>query len=255
MKNYFDFKNKNVLILGASSGFGRVYSKVLYELGANVLSIARNLERLKSLKKECEEESYSGTINIMKCDINSNKNVNELIKKIKKNYKFLNTVIYCCGYNVRQKFVDIKEKDFNKIMSTNYYSAFNIYKKLYPILLKSNYARIINLTSIFSTRTIEKRTSYTASKAALLMLTKSLALEWCKNNITVNSISPGPFLTEINLPVLKNKKEYAKMCKKIPLGRFGNVEEIITPMLFLASEYSSYVNGSEIIIDGGWTIS
>ena len=138
-------------------------------------------------------------------------------------------------------------------MSTNYYSAFNIYKKLYPILLKSNYARIINLTSIFSTRTIEKRTSYTASKAALLMLTKSLALEWCKNNITVNSISPGPFLTEINLPVLKNKKEYAKMCKKIPLGRFGNVEEIITPMLFLASEYSSYVNGSEIIIDGGWT--
>ena len=80
MKNYFDFKNKNVLILGASSGFGRVYSKVMYGLGANVLSIARNFQRLKSLKKECEEESYNGTINIMKCDISSNKNVNELIK-------------------------------------------------------------------------------------------------------------------------------------------------------------------------------
>ena len=255
MKNYFNFKNKNILILGASSGFGRLYSKVFYDLGANVLSVARNNKRLKSLKKECEEKSTNGTIHVMKCDINSNKDVNKLIQKIKKNYKYLNVVIYCCGFNLRQKFIDIKEKDFNKVMSTNYYSAFNIYKKLYPILIKSDYARIINLTSIFSTRTIEKRTSYTASKAALLMLTKSLALEWCKNNITVNSISPGPFLTEINLPVLKNKKEYKKMCAKIPLGRFGNVEEIITPMLFLASQHSSYVNGSEIVVDGGWTIS
>ena len=111
-----------------------------------------------------------------------------------------------------------------KEAQTNYYSAFNIYKKLYPILLKSNYARIINLTSIFSTRTIEKRTSYTASKAALLMLTKSLALEWSKHNITVNSISPGPFLTEINLPVLKNKKEgkghAAEVAQRMNLGNF-----------------------------------
>ena len=87
------------------------------------------------------------------------------------------------------------------------------------------------------------------------MLTKSLALEWSRHNITVNSISPGPFLTEINLPVLKNKKEYNKMCKKIPLGRFGNVDEVVTAMLFLASKYSSYVNGSEIVVDGGWTVS
>ena len=140
-------------------------------------------------------------------------------------------------------------------MKTNYFSAFNIYKKIYPLLKKSDYARIINLTSIFSTKTIPKRTAYSASKAALLMLSKSLALEWCGKNFTVNSISPGPFLTEINLPVLKNKKEYNKMCEKIPLRRFGHVEEIITPVLFLSSKYSSYVNGSEIIIDGGWNIS
>jgi gluconate 5-dehydrogenase len=101
---------------------------------------------------------------------------------------------------------------------------------------------------------MQKRTAYSASKAALLMLTKSLALEWCGKNFTVNSISPGPFLTEINLPVLKNQKEYKKMCQKIPLNRFGNIDEIITPMLFLASPNSSYVNGSEIIVDGGWGI-
>jgi len=86
------------------------------------------------------------------------------------------------------------------------------------------------------------------------MLTKNLALEWSNYNTTVNSISPGPFLTEINLPVLKDKKNYKEFCKKIPLNRFGKVDEIISSVLFLASESSSYVNGTEIIVDGGWTI-
>ncbi len=254
MKNYFNFKNCNILILGGSSGFGKVYSKTFYDLGANVISVARNYSKLKKLKKDCKNKSSSGSIEIFKCDVNSERQVNKLIKEIKKNYKNLNVVIYCCGCNVREYFNEINFKDFQKVMKTNYFSAYNIYKKIYPLLKKSDYARIINLTSIFSTRTMKKRTAYSASKAALLMLTKSLALEWCSNKFTVNSISPGPFLTEINLPVLKNKKEYKKMCEKIPLGRFGNVEEIITPMLFLASKYSSYVNGSEIIIDGGWNI-
>ena len=126
---------------------------------------------------------------------------------------------------------------------------------LYPLIKnKSIKTRIINFTSIFSNRTFEKRTSYSTSKAALKALTKSLALEWSNNNITVNCISPGPFLTEINLPVLKDKKNYDEFCKKIPLKRFGNVQEILTTVLYLASDESSYVNGSEIIVDGGWTI-
>ena len=255
MKNYFNFKNTNVLILGGSSGFGKVYSKTFYDLGANVITIARNLSKLKKLKEECLNNNLNGSIEIYKCDINSENQVNNFLKQIKKKYKNLNIVIYCCGCNVREYFNKLNSKDFEKVMKTNYFSAFNIYKKIYPLLKKSDYARIINLTSIFSTKTIPKRTAYSASKAALLMLSKSLALEWCGKNFTVNSISPGPFLTEINLPVLKNKKEYNKMCEKIPLRRFGNVEEIITPVLFLSSKYSSYVNGSEIIIDGGWNIS
>jgi meso-butanediol dehydrogenase/(S,S)-butanediol dehydrogenase/diacetyl reductase len=254
MKNYFNFENSNVLILGASSGFGKIYSETFYDLGANVISVARNYSKLKKIKSECEYRNKNGSINVFKCDVNSEKDVNQLIKKIKKQYRQLNIVIYCCGCNVRQLFVDIQPQDFNYVMKTNYFSAFNLFKKIYPMLKNSKYARIINLTSIFSTKTMQKRTAYSASKAALLMLTKSLALEWCGKNFTVNSISPGPFLTEINLPVLKNKKEYKKMCQKIPLNRFGNVDEIITPMLFLASPNSSYVNGSEIIVDGGWSI-
>tara|TARA_B100001248_G_scaffold174092_1_gene132024 strand:- start:11993 stop:12760 length:768 start_codon:yes stop_codon:yes gene_type:complete len=254
MKNYFNFEKSNILILGASSGFGKIYSETFYNLGANVISLARNTKKLKKLKSDCEKKKSKGSIEIFNCDINKEKQVNNFIKKIKQKYNKLNIVVYCCGCNVRQLFTEIKKKDFENIMQTNYFSAFNIYRKLYPMLKNSSYGRIINLTSIFSSRTMKKRTSYSASKAALLMLTKSLALEWCNKNFTINSISPGPFLTEINLPVLNNKKEYKKMCEKIPLGRFGNVDEIITPMLFLASPHSSYVNGAEIVVDGGWNI-
>ena len=252
-KDYFNFNNTKSLVLGGSSGFGRHFCKVLSDAGSEVYTIARNLKKLKTLKAECN--SKGGKISIFKCDINSDKQVKKFLKDLKKKTNFINLVIYCCGCNIRQEYLNIKSKDFKKIMDTNYISAFKIYKKLFPFLKKANYSRIINLTSIFSSRTIPKRTSYSASKSALLMLTKSLALEWNKHNITVNSISPGPFLTEINLPVLKNKKEYNKMCEKIPLGRFGEVDEIVTTMLFLASKYSSYVNGSEIVVDGGWTVS
>ena len=254
MKNYFNFKNSNVLILGGSSGFGKLYSKTFYSLGANLITLARNKEKLKKLRSECLDNKNQGNIEVFSCDINKENQVNQFVKTIKKKYKKLNVVIYCCGCNVRQFFLDINFKDFDKVMNTNYYSAFNIFRKIYPMLKNSEFARIINLTSIFSTRTMPKRTSYSASKSALLMLTKSLALEWGAKNFTVNSISPGPFLTEINLPVLNNKKEYKKMCEKIPLKRFGNIEEIVTPALFLASPKSSYVNGADIVVDGGWKV-
>ena len=167
----------------------------------------------------------------------------------------MDIIIYCCGTNIRSDFNKISSKEFNEVFNTNFISAVNFYKEIFPLIKnKKNSTRVINFTSIFSNRTFEKRTSYSTSKAALKMLTKNLALEWSSFNITVNCISPGPFLTEINLPVLKNKKNYKEFCQKIPLKRFGKVDEIISSVLFLASDDSSYVNGSEIIVDGGWTI-
>ncbi len=131
--------------------------------------------------------------------------------------------------------------------------AFLISKYSLDFLKKSKNGRLINFTSIFSSVSFEGRTPYASSKGGLLLLTKTLALEWAKHKITVNSISPGPFLTELNLPVLKDKKNYREFCKKIPIGRFGNPEEIITSVLFLSSAKSSYVTGSNILVDGGWT--
>ncbi len=252
MKNYFNFKKKNILIMGGSSGFGSKMAIVFNELGANVIIASRNKKKLTQVVKKCKNKK---NIKYFVLDVNNSTETKKFILTIKKKYKFLNIILFCCGMNIRSEFNKINEEDFDNIINTNFISAFKFYKKIFPLVSnKKVVSRIINFTSIFSEKTFEERTSYATSKAALKMLTKNLALEWVKFNTTVNCISPGPFLTEINKPVLKNKKNYDAFCEKIPLKRFGNVEEIISSVLYLSSDYSSYVTGSEIIIDGGWTI-
>jgi len=252
MKSYFNFKNKKILIIGGSSGFGSAIARVFNGLGANVIISARRENKLKEVIKSLK---YKKKASYICCDINEEKDVDNLIAKIKEKHSYLNIVIFCCGINIRSKFIEINIKDFKQVLNTNFASAIYFYKKIYPlIMLKKHKTRIINFTSIFSNVTFENRTSYSTSKAALKMLTKNMALELASTNTTVNCISPGPFKTEINKPVLKNKKNYLAFCEKIPLKRFGNIDEIISPVLFLSSDYSSYITGSEIIIDGGWSI-
>ena len=238
--------------MGGSSGFGAKIAETFNDLGSNVWITGRREKKLKNIKNKCKVKSK---LNYYSLDVTNFKEVKEFSTNLKKKIKYLNVIIYCCGNNIRSDFNEISNKEFNDVFNTNFVSAFNFYKEIFPLIKNKNISsRIINFTSIFSNRTFEKRTSYSVSKAALKMLTKNLALEWSNYNNTVNCISPGPFLTEINLPVLKDKKNYDEFCKKIPLKRFGKVEEIISSVLFLASEESSYVNGSEIVVDGGWTI-
>ena len=252
MKNFFNFKNKNVLIMGGSSGFGAEIAKLFNSQGSRVWITGRNIKKLKNVYKKCKNKSK---IFYNSLDVNDQNELKNYIDLLKKKIQHLNIIIYCCGTNKRSEFNKISNSDFKSVLNTNFISAFNFYKLIYPLIKsKKIKTRIINFTSIFSGRTYENRTSYSTSKAALKALTKNLALEWCNKNITVNCISPGPFLTEINLPVVKNKKNYNDFCQKIPLRRFGNTSEILSSVIFLASDESSYVNGSEIVVDGGWTI-
>ena len=165
----------------------------------------------------------------------------------------MNILINSSGINIRDKVIDISIKDWNEVINTNLTGVMFSTQKLIELLKNADYGRIINITSIFSKVSYPERASYASSKGGLIQLTKTLALELSKFNITANSISPGPMLTDINKKVLEDKINYEKFCQNIPLGRFGNPEEIATAIMFLASKYSSYVNGSDILIDGGWT--
>lgn len=245
--NLFNYRSKNILIVGGTSGIGEHFVNFFFDLNANVIVLGRNEKKLSQLRKK--------KIFAIKCDITNEDELEKTIHTLKKKLKTVDIIIFTSGINIREKFTNLNMDNFKKVVNTNLIAATNFYKKILPLINnKKKRTNIINLTSILSSRTLPERTSYSISKAGLLMLTRILALELKNFNVIVNSISPGPLLTDINKPVLKNKKKYIKMCNKIPLRRFGKVEELETAILFLSSDKSTYITGSEIIIDGGWQI-
>ncbi len=255
MNKLFDFLNTNTIITGGSSGIGMEIAKNLAVIGSNVLIIGRNDEKLKNVVFKLENETNK-KIQYFKCDVQSQKDIEKLYEyACDKFNKKINILVNSAGLNIRNPVESINHTDWNEIIDINLTGTFRVTQKLLPLLKKSEFGRIINLASIFATVSYPSRAAYAASKGGVLMFTKTLAIELAKSNITVNSISPGPLLTEINKSVLEDKENYNKFCEKIPIGRFGEPNEIITSVLFLASKYSSYVTGADIKVDGGWTIS
>ena len=254
MDDLFNLDGTNSLIIGGASGLGFEAARILYLYGSNVIICGRNLTKLKKSQIKIKKNTFNNTISFFQADITKQKNINNLHNYVEKSFDGkLNILINSAGINIRDKITDISIKDWNEVINTNLTGVMFSTQKLIKLLKNAEYGRIINITSIFSRVTYPDRASYASSKGGLIQLTKTLALELAEFNITANSISPGPMLTDINKKVLEDKTNYLKFCQNIPLGRFGNPKEISTAIMFLASKYSSYVSGSDILIDGGWT--
>ena len=251
--NMFDLHGCTALIAGGASGLGREMAFGLLSSGCKVTLVGRTKHRVLSVAEELSNH-FNGNCYGFEADISDEISIQGLVKHINSLYNGkLNIAINSAGINIRNPINNVSLREWEMIQKINLTGGFLFAKLLFPLLKNADFARLINITSIFSTRSYRDRVSYAASKGGLLQLTKTLAIEWAPFGITSNSISPGPFLTEINKPVLDNPDQYNEFCKNIPLGRFGNPEEIITSCLFLSSRYSSYITGANIIIDGGWT--
>ena len=249
---FFNFDGYNILILGGNSGFGFEILKSFSPYKNQIYVVGRSLKKINKVENFIKKK-YKRKIFTFSTDLKNEDDVKDLFNNLKNKTNKIDIVINCIGINIRNPIDKLTYKDWNTVINTNLNIPFLISKYSLNFLKKSKKPRMINFTSIFSTVSFEDRTPYASSKGALLMLTKTLALEWAKYGITVNSIAPGPFLTELNKPILQNKKKYEEFCRRIPMKRFGNPEEIITSVMFLSSKYSSYITGSNILIDGGWT--
>lgn len=250
---HFDFRDATALVAGGASGLGLAMAEGLLAHGARVGIVSRSESKVQARAGELAER-FAGRCFGMSADIADECSLGRLIEEVGERFNgALNIAVNSAGINIRNPIEKVSLEEWESVQRANSTGGFLFAKSIFPLLRRAGWGRLINVTSIFASRSFPHRTSYAASKGALLQLTRTLSLEWAPYGITVNAISPGPFLTEINRPVLADPDNYRKFCDLIPLGRFGEPDEIVTACLFLASPVSSYVTGTDLTVDGGWT--
>jgi NAD(P)-dependent dehydrogenase (short-subunit alcohol dehydrogenase family) len=242
---------KSALITGASKGLGKAMALALAQAGAQVALVARDEAKLEATATEVRQ--CNGIAHVFRTDVTDEAQVKELEARVLERVGKIQILINNAGVNNRKSITEFTLAEWRQVLDTNLTSAFLMCRAFVPHMKGQGYGRILNLTSIMSHVALPGRTAYAASKTGLLGLTRALALELAPEQITVNGISPGPIATEMNLPILQNPELNQQFIAKLPVGRWGKVEEVGKLAVFLCSEDAGFITGTDVLIDGGWT--
>jgi len=257
LENLFDIKNKKILITGGYGYLGSEMTKALIDLGAVVIVLGRDEEKGNKLSSEMSKrENYF----FYQCDVSDHNNIKSAIETIKNDQDYFDVLINNASYGSAEKFEEFNEEDWVKGIDGTINNFFRVTKSFIPLLKKPG-AKIINIASmygmvspdpkIYGNSGFDNPANYGAGKAAIIQLTKYLAVHLAKDGINVNSISPGPFPSR---KVQENEEFIKQLNAKVPLMRIGKPDELVGAVLLLASDASSYINGHNLVVDGGWTI-
>jgi NAD(P)-dependent dehydrogenase (short-subunit alcohol dehydrogenase family) len=246
-------ENKVAVITGASRGLGRAMAVALASQGASIALVARDEAALAEVAAEIR--ALNATAETFVADVTSEDSVAALEQAVIARFGKVQILINNAGMNLRKKIHEFTLEEWMRVTNTNLTSVFLLCRAFVPHMKGQGYGRIINMTSIMAHVSLPERTAYSSTKAALLGLTKSLALELAPDNITVVGISPGPFLTEMNIPISTDPEKNALFLSKIPAGRWGETSEIGQLAAYICSDAAGFITGTDILIDGGWCAS
>ena len=239
-----DLKENNIIVTGATGGIGNSIIKKLYDAGANILATGTKNEKLEELKKKFEN------IKVLKFDISQTDNLENFIEDATKQLGGkLDCLVNNAGVTQDNLAIRMSINEWKKVIDVNLTSTFLISKFAIKKMLKNKKGKIINITSVVGHTGNLGQTNYTASKAGIVAMSKSLAIEYAKKNINVNCISPGFIKTAMTDKIDEKFKEI--IISKIPSARFGEPEDIANAVIFLASSYSDYINGETLHVNGG----
>ena len=242
-----NFKNKNILITGASGGIGTALVKKFVSLGANILGSGTKTEKLELIKKQYPN------IKVKKFDIGNHSGIEEFIDSVSLELGGLDVLINNAGINLDNLSIRMKVEEWKKVIDINLTSTFLLSKYAIKKMLKNRFGRIVNITSVVGHVGNLGQPNYSASKAGIIGMSKSLAIEYAKKNITVNCVSPGFIVSDMTLGIADKVKLY--LTSRIPMGKFGTGEDVSNCVAFLSSEQASYVTGETIHVNGGMYMS
>ena len=237
------FKNKNVLITGASGGIGNDLVKKFVSLGANVLGTGTKAEKLDLIKKKYPN------IKVKKFDISDHSRIEEFIENVNLELGGLDILINNAGTNIDNLSIRMKDDEWKKVIDINLTSTFLLSKNAIKKMLKNKFGRIVNITSVVGHTGNLGQSNYAASKAGLIGMSKSLAIEYAKKNITINCISPGFIMSDMTMNIAEKVKLY--LTSRIPMGKLGSGEDVSNCVAFLSSDSASYVTGETLHVNGG----
>ena len=238
-----DFKNKKILITGATGGIGKALVKKFTSLEGNVLATGTKNEKLDLLKKEFPE------INILKFDISEHSKIEEFIENVNSQLTSLDVVVNNAGITLDNLSLRMKDEEWQKVIDINLTSTFLLCKYAIKKMLKNKYGRIVNIASIVGHTGNIGQANYAASKSGMIGMTKSLAIEYAKKNITLNCVSPGFIQSNMTDKILESIK--AVLTSKIPMSKLGTGEDVANTVAFLSSDAASYITGETIHVNGG----
>jgi NAD(P)-dependent dehydrogenase (short-subunit alcohol dehydrogenase family) len=243
-------KGKTAVITGGSRGLGKAMALALAAEGVRIALAARDEEAMADVARQIEAAGSEAAC--FKTDVTDEAAVAQLEKEVLARFGGVDILINNAGINIRKPVHEFTLEEWRRVNDTNVTSVFLLCRAFVPHMKGKGYGRILNMTSIMSHISLPGRTAYSTSKAALLGFTRALALELATDGVTVVGISPGPFATEMNLPLINNPEANAKFVASIPVGRWGNVDEIGKLARYLCSEDAGFITGTDILIDGGW---
>lgn len=249
----FRLGNRRALVTGGSKGLGRVIAQALAEAGADVALVSRNGDECRAAAGEIEAAT-GRKIAALTADVTLAADVERLATEAEAALGGpVDILVNNAGINVRGASHELDEADWDAVVSVNLKAPFLLARRFAPAMAERGWGRILNLGSIMSVIALPGRAPYASAKAGVLGLTRVLALEWATSGVTVNALCPGPFATDMNKQLLDDPEKYAAFVSKIPMGRWGELHEVAGAAVFLCSNAASFVTGSALFLDGGWT--
>jgi|TARA_B100000787_G_scaffold165087_1_gene148570 3-oxoacyl-[acyl-carrier protein] reductase len=238
-----DFKNKKILITGATGGIGNALVKKFLSLGGTVLATGTNNEKLNILKNEFPK------INVLKFDISNHLKIENFIEDASSLLSGLDVLVNNAGITMDNLSLRMKNEEWQKVIDINLSSTFYLCKYAIKKMLRNKYGRVVNISSIVGHTGNVGQSNYSASKAGMVAMSKSLAIEYAKKNITINCVSPGFIQTKMTDKIDESMK--AILTSRIPMSKLGTGEDVSNTVAFLSSDASSYITGETIHVNGG----